>query len=74
MRIDVITYITKHKMDSGQKAGYYTNILSSKNNSLWSVSTGEQFASSFLTSARSDFTVTPRMQRVATGPNTHQSE
>ena len=39
-------------MDSGQKSGYYAAILSGKNDhGLWSLSTVEQFASSFLTSA-----------------------
>ena len=58
---------------SGQKVGYYATILSSKNyHSLWSVSTAEWFMSSFLTSTESDFTFTPRMHKVLTGPNVHK--
>ena len=38
---------TKREMDSRQKSGYYTTILSSKENcSLWSTSTAKHFASS----------------------------
>ena len=41
----------------------YAAILSGKNDhSLWSLSTAEQFVSSFLTSARSDFTSTQNAQ------------
>ena len=59
-------HITKRETDSGQKARYYATTLSGKNDrGLWSVSTSEQFASSFLTSAGSDFTFTPRMHKVS---------
>ena len=68
-------HITKREMDSGWKAEYYVAVLSGKNDcGLWSLSTAEQFANSFLTSAGSDFTFTPRMHKVSTGPNTQQSE
>ena len=61
--IDVITQVTKHEMDGGRKFGYYTAILSGKKGcGLWSLSTVEHFASSFLTSAGNDFTFTPRMR------------
>ena len=64
--------VTKHEMDGGRKSAYYVAILSGKNDcGLWSISTVEQFASSFLTSAGSDFTITSRMYKVSTGPNTH---
>ena len=56
-------------MDSGQKSRYYAAILSGKNDhSIWSVSTAEQFVSSFLTSAESEFTFT---LWISTGPNAH---
>ena len=56
-------------MDSGQKSRYYAAILSGKNyHSIWSVSTAEQFVSSFLTSAESEFTFT---LWISTGPNAH---
>jgi len=38
-----IPHVTKRKMDSGRKSGYYAAILS---HGLWSVSTAKQFASS----------------------------
>ena len=73
--VDIITHVTKCETDSGWKAGHYATILSGKNDrSLWSASTKEQFASSFLTNAGSDFTFTPRMHKVSTGPNAHQSK
>ena len=62
-------------MDSGRKSGYYATILGGKNDcGLLSLSTAEQLANYFLASAGSDFTFTPRMHKVSTGPNTHQSE
>ena len=68
-------HIMKHEIDSGRKTEYYVAILSGKNGrGLWSLSTAEQFANSFLTSAGSDFTFTPRMHKVSTGPNAQQSE
>ena len=70
--IDVITHITKRETDGGRKFGYYAAILSGKNDrGLLSLSTTEHFASSFLTSAGSDFTFTSRMHKVSTGPNAH---
>ena len=70
--LNVITHVTKCETASGRKARYYTAILSGKNDfGLWSVSMAEQFASCFLTSAESDFTFTPRMHKVSTGPNAH---
>ena len=54
--------LTKHETNSGRKAkaAYYDTIMSGKNDhGLWSASTAEQFASSFLTSTGSDFTFTP---------------
>ena len=67
--------VTKHKTDSGRKSAYYAAILSGKNDcGLWSLSTAEQFASSFLTSTGSDFTFIPRMHKISTGPNAYQSE
>ena len=51
-----LSHVTKCVTDSERKAGYYAAILSGKNDcGLWSLSTAEQFASSFLTSAGSDF-------------------
>ena len=53
--IDVITHISKREIDGGRKFGYYAAILSGKNDSgLWSLSTAEQLASSFLTTTGSD--------------------
>ena len=50
MRLMSLPHI-KRETDGGQKSGYYAAILSGKNDSgLWSLSTAEQFASSFLTS------------------------
>ena len=70
--IDVITHVTERKTVGGRKSGYYAAILSGKNDrSLRSLSTAEQFASSFLTSTRSDFTFAPRMHKTSTGPNAH---
>ena len=67
--------VTECETDSGWKSRYYTAILIGKNDrSLWSVSTAEQFVSSFLTSAGSDFALTPRMHKVSTGPNAHRNE
>ena len=41
--------VIKHETDSGRKLAYYAAILSGKNDrGLWSLSTVEQFASSFL--------------------------
>ena len=61
--IDVITQITKRETDGGRKFGYYAAILSGKNGrSLRSLSTP---------SAGSDFTFTPRMHKISTGPNDH---
>ena len=69
--IDVNTS-PKHEIDSGLKAGYYTAILSGKKDcSPWSISTGEQFASSFLILARRYFTYLPRLHKVSTGSYTH---
>ena len=59
-------HVAERKTDSGQKSVHYAAILSGKNDSsLWSLSTVEQFASSFLTNAGSDFTFTPRMQKIS---------
>ena len=75
MQLTSSPHVTKHKTDGGWKSGYYAIILSGQNDhSLWSLSTAEQFVSSFLTSAESDFTFTPRMHKVSTGPNAHRSE
>ena len=42
-----IPNVTKHKMDSGWKSGYYTAILSGKEDrSLWRLSTAKHFAGS----------------------------
>ena len=72
MQLTSSPYVTKRETDSGWKARYYAAILSGKNDrGQWSGSTTEQFASSFLTSTRSDFTFTPRMHKVSTGPNAH---
>ena len=61
-------HVTKRETDGGRKSGYYDAILSGKNDcGLWSLSTAEQFASSFLASAGSDFTFKPRMHKVSTG-------
>ena len=61
--IDVITQITKRETDGGRKFGYYAAILSGKKGrGLRSLSTAEHFASSFPTSAGSDFTSTPGMR------------
>ena len=69
MQLTSSPHVTKREMASGQKVRYYAAILSGKNDySLWSVSTAEQFVSSFLTSAGSDFTFTPTMHKVSTGP------
>ena len=70
--IDVIIHMTKRETDGGRKLGYYAAILSGKNDrGLQSLSTVEHFASSFLTSAGSDFTFVPRMHKVSTGPSAH---
>ena len=69
--IDVIPHVTKCQMDSGRKVA----ILSGKyDRGLWSASTAEQFASSFLTSAESDFTFPPRMHKVSTRHKAHRSK
>ena len=48
-------HITKCETDSGWKSRYYAIIFSGKNDhGLWSLSTVEQFLSSFLTTAGSD--------------------
>ena len=58
-------HITKCETDSGWKSRYYAIIFSGKNDhGLWSLSTAEQFSSSFLTTTGSDFTFTPRMHKV----------
>ena len=55
----------RRETDSGRKVRYYAATLSGKEDcGPWSVGTVEQFASSFLTSARSDFTFTPGMHKV----------
>ena len=64
-------HVNKRETDSGQKSGYYAAIFDC---GQWSLSTAEQFASSFLTSAVSDFMFTPRMYKASTGPNGHRSE
>ena len=72
MQLTSSPHVTKREMDGGQKSRYYAAILSGKNDcGLWSLSTAEQFASFFLTSAGSDFIITPRMRKASTGPNTH---
>ena len=54
-------HITKRETASGWKAGYYTAILIGKKRmQSMKLNTGEQFVSSFLTSAKSDFTFLPR--------------
>ena len=64
--------VTKRDTDSERKPAYYAAILSGKNDrGLWNL---DQFVSSFLTSAESDFTFTHRMHKISTGPNAHQSE
>ena len=74
MQLTSLPHVTKHEMDSGQKARYYTAILSGKYDcGLWSISIAEQFTSSFLTSAKSDYTFPARMHKVSTGPKAHQS-
>ena len=73
--IDVNTHVTKRETNSRRKAGYYATILSGKqNSSLWSVSSGEQFADSFFMSAKSDFTFLPEMRKVSTGCSAHGSK
>ena len=72
--LPVVRNIHQHGVNtnSGQKSGYFAVILSGKNDgSQWRVSTGEQFVSSFLTSARNNFTFLPRMHKVSTGTNAH---
>ena len=72
MQLTSSPHVTKREADGGRKSGYYAAILSGKNDcSLWNLSTVEQFASSFLTSAGSDFTFTARMRNASTGPNAH---
>ena len=72
MQMTSSPHVTKRETDGGRKFGYYATITSGKNDrGLWSLSTAEQFVSSFLTSAGSDFTFTPRMHKVSTGPNAH---
>ena len=73
--IDVTIIIPKCETDSRWKSGYYAFILSGKNyRSLWSVSAVEQFASSFLTSAKSDFTFPHWMHKVSIGSKAHWSK
>ena len=73
MQLTSSPHVTKRETNDGQKAGYYTAILSGKNDcGLWNIST-KQFASSFPTSAGSDFTFTPRMHKVSTGPRAHKN-
>ena len=56
--------VTKRETDGGRKSAYHAAILSGKNDSgLWNLSTVEQFVSSFLTSAGSDFTLHPECTR-----------
>ena len=70
-----ISHVTNVKTNSGRKSRYFAAILSGKNDgSQWSLSTGEQFVSSFLTSARNKFTFLPGMHKVSTGTNAHSSE
>ena len=72
MQLTSSPHITKRRTDSGRKSAYYAASLSGKNyRGLWSLSTVEQFASSFLTSAGSDFTFIPRMHKISTGPNAY---
>ena len=67
MQLTSSPHVTKRETDGERKSGYYTAIYIGKNDcGLGSISTVEQFASSFLTSARSDFTITPRMHKVST--------
>ena len=73
--VNTLCYVTKHETENGQKSGYCSAILSGKKDrGLWSISTVEQFVSSFLTSARSNFTFLPRMHKVSTGPKAHRAE
>ena len=75
MKLMSSPHVTKCETDSGQKSGYYAAILSGKNDhGLWSLSTVEQYASSFLTSTGSDFRCTARMHKISAGTNTHRSE
>ena len=68
MQLTSSPHIAKRKMDSKQKFGYYSTILSDKiNRDQWSLSTAEQLASSSLTSVGSGFTFMPRMHKVSTG-------
>ena len=64
--------VTECETVVGRKSGYYAAIFRGKNyHGLRSLSTAEQFASSFLTSTVSDFTFTARMRKASTGPNAH---
>ena len=48
-----LPHVTTCETNIGRKSRYYTTILRGKNDrSLWSVSTGEQFVGSFLTSTK----------------------
>ena len=71
MQLTSSPHVTERETVSGQKSEYYATILSGKNDRGLHVSTAEQFASSFLTSAGSDFTFAPRMRNASTGPNAH---
>ena len=67
MQLTSSPHVTERETVGERKSGYYAAILSGKNDrGLQSLSTAEQFASSFLTSAG-----TPRMRKASTGPNAH---
>ena len=75
MKLTSLHHIAKRETDSGWKSRHYATFVSGKNDcSLWSLSMVELFASSFLTSAGSDFTFTPRMDKVSTQLNAHRRE
>ena len=71
MQLMSLPHVAKHETDCGQKSGYHAAI---NDCGLRSASTVDQFASSFLTSTKSDTTFSPRMHKVSTGPNTHRGE
>ena len=72
MQLTSSPHVTERETVGERKSGYYAAILSGKNDrGLRSLSTAEQFASSFLTSAGSDFTFAPRVRKASTGPNAH---
>ena len=75
MQLMYSPHVTKHETDSGWKAGYCATILSGKNDhGLWSVSIAKSFVSPYFPSTGSDFTFTPRMHKLSTGPNTHRGK